>query len=162
MFVLFYLIAYLHNSSLINTFYMICSQFGDIYQEYYFINLLKDDVRIIKELPFHLQSLDLESIGSQVGSLLGWFLYCLFRIFMMIAYLYIRLFFLIIFLFKQISDMDIMKESKPIYLSKFIRPLLLRNGVVHFVGFVNRLAFDPMPSNIQVHVSSLKFTSLLK
>ncbi|KAI0492083.1 hypothetical protein KFK09_026348 [Dendrobium nobile] len=89
------------------------SQFGDIYQEDYFINLLKDDVRIIKELPFHLQSLDLESIGSQV------------------------------------SDMDIRKESKPLYFSKVIRPLLLRNGVVHFLGFGNRLAFDPLPANLQ-------------
>ncbi|KAH7651775.1 GDP-fucose protein O-fucosyltransferase protein [Dioscorea alata] len=41
------------------------SQFGDIYQEDYFINLLKDDVRIVKELPTHLNSLDIEAIGSQ-------------------------------------------------------------------------------------------------
>ncbi|TVT98318.1 hypothetical protein EJB05_56383, partial [Eragrostis curvula] len=42
------------------------SQFGDIYQEDYFINYMKNDVRIVKELPSHLQSLDLEAIGSQV------------------------------------------------------------------------------------------------
>ncbi|XP_020587200.1 uncharacterized protein At1g04910 isoform X2 [Phalaenopsis equestris] len=89
------------------------SQFGNIYQEDYFINLLKDDVRIVKELPLHLQSLDLESIGSQI------------------------------------SDMDINKESKPIYFSEVIHPLLLRNGVVHFLGFGNRLAFDPIPAKLQ-------------
>ncbi|WVZ79885.1 hypothetical protein U9M48_027411 [Paspalum notatum var. saurae] len=43
------------------------SQFGDIYQEDYFINYMKHDVRIVKELPQHLKSLDLEAIGSQVG-----------------------------------------------------------------------------------------------
>jgi hypothetical protein len=43
------------------------SQFGDIYQEDYFMNYLKNDVRIVKEFPSHLQSLDLEAIGSQVG-----------------------------------------------------------------------------------------------
>ncbi|KAL2653602.1 hypothetical protein R1flu_021730 [Riccia fluitans] len=40
------------------------SQFGDIYQESYFINYLKDDVRIIKELPVELRSLDLAVLGS--------------------------------------------------------------------------------------------------
>ncbi|XP_040381466.1 O-fucosyltransferase 15-like isoform X2 [Oryza brachyantha] len=40
------------------------SQFGDIYQEDYFINYLKSDIRIVKELPVELQSLDLEAIGS--------------------------------------------------------------------------------------------------
>uniref|UniRef100_A0A0D9WR22 O-fucosyltransferase family protein n=1 Tax=Leersia perrieri TaxID=77586 RepID=A0A0D9WR22_9ORYZ len=42
------------------------SQFGDIYQEDYFINYMKSDVHIVKDLPPHLQSLDLESIGSQI------------------------------------------------------------------------------------------------
>jgi hypothetical protein len=46
-----------------------CSQFSDIYQEEYFINYLKDDVRIVKELPLELQSLDLEAIGSLVSCL---------------------------------------------------------------------------------------------
>lgn len=44
------------------------SQFGDIYQEDYFVNYMKNDVRIVKELPDRLQSLDLEAIGSQVGA----------------------------------------------------------------------------------------------
>ncbi|KAK8955239.1 hypothetical protein KSP40_PGU013214 [Platanthera guangdongensis] len=89
------------------------SQFGDIYQEDYFINILKDDVRIIKELPSHLQSLNLESIGSMV------------------------------------TDLDMRKESKPMYFTKVILPLLSRNGVVHFLGFGNRLAFDPIPPHLQ-------------
>lgn len=42
------------------------SQFGDIYQEEHFINALKDDIAIIKELPPHLRSIDLEAIGSVV------------------------------------------------------------------------------------------------
>jgi hypothetical protein len=44
------------------------SQFGDIYQEDYFVKYMKNDVRIVKELPARLQSLDLEAIGSQVGA----------------------------------------------------------------------------------------------
>ncbi|XP_058200370.1 O-fucosyltransferase 2 [Rhododendron vialii] len=42
------------------------SQFGDIYQEEHFSNYLKPDIRIVKELPQELQSLDLEAIGSVV------------------------------------------------------------------------------------------------
>lgn len=58
----------------------------------------------------------------------------------------------IIFLsfFYQITDADIVKEAKPSdYLEKVL-PLLLRNGVVHFLGFGNRLGFDPVPSQLQV------------
>ncbi|KAL3519419.1 hypothetical protein ACH5RR_017568 [Cinchona calisaya] len=43
------------------------SQFGDIYQEDHFINYLKLDVRIVKELPKELKSLDLDAIGSVVS-----------------------------------------------------------------------------------------------
>ncbi|MQL98010.1 hypothetical protein Taro_030712 [Colocasia esculenta] len=89
------------------------SQFGDIYQEDYFINFLKDDLNIVKELPYHLQSLDIEGIGSQI------------------------------------TDEDLMKESEPIHFIQNVLPLLLRNGVIHFLGFGNRLGFDPMPSNLQ-------------
>ncbi|XP_021724033.1 uncharacterized protein At1g04910 isoform X2 [Chenopodium quinoa] len=42
------------------------SQFGDIYQEEHFINSLKDDISITKELPQQLRSIDLEAIGSVV------------------------------------------------------------------------------------------------
>ena len=45
----------------------VISQFGDIYEESFFINYLKDDVRIVKELPSELRSLDLEAIGSFVS-----------------------------------------------------------------------------------------------
>ncbi|KAK1301633.1 Uncharacterized protein QJS10_CPB12g00709 [Acorus calamus] len=89
------------------------SQFGDIYQEEYFMNILKDDVNIVKELPSHLQALDIEAVGSLI------------------------------------TDKDIMKEATPDHFIQNILPLLLRNGVVHFLGFGNRLAFDPLPSNIQ-------------
>ncbi|XP_010252508.1 PREDICTED: uncharacterized protein At1g04910-like [Nelumbo nucifera] len=89
------------------------SQFSDIYQEEHFINYLKPDIRIVKELPMQLQSLDLEAIGSVV------------------------------------TDEDIMKESKPSFFFKHILPILLKNRVVHFVGFGNRLAFDPIPFQLQ-------------
>lgn len=46
-----------------------CSQFGDIYQEDYFKKMMKDDIDIVKELPPHLRSLDIEAIGSQVQHL---------------------------------------------------------------------------------------------
>ncbi|KAK7844991.1 o-fucosyltransferase 8 [Quercus suber] len=40
------------------------SQFGDIYQEEYFMSTLKDEVNIVKDLPLHLSSLDFEALGS--------------------------------------------------------------------------------------------------
>ncbi|KVI09370.1 hypothetical protein Ccrd_012230 [Cynara cardunculus var. scolymus] len=88
-------------------------QFGDIYQEDYFIDYLKPDIRIVKELPKELQSLDLEAIGSVV------------------------------------TDADIGKEAKPSFYLKHILPLLMKNRVVHFVGFGNRLASDPIPYHLQ-------------
>ncbi|RLM55742.1 hypothetical protein C2845_PM10G13950 [Panicum miliaceum] len=89
------------------------SQFGDIYQEDYFVNYMKNDVRIVKELPPHLQTLDLEAIGSQV------------------------------------TDMDISKEAEPSELVKSVLPILQQNGVVHFLGFGNRLGFDSVPVHLQ-------------
>eukprot|EP00250_Pteridium_aquilinum_P034891 c8271_g1_i1 orf=213-2330(-) len=89
------------------------SQFGDIYEESFFIDSLKDDIKIVKELPMELQSLDLEAIGSFM------------------------------------SDMDVLKESKPSFYTTYILPILLRNRVVHFCGFGNRLSFDPVPFDIQ-------------
>nr|XP_043619311.1 O-fucosyltransferase 15 isoform X2 [Erigeron canadensis] len=89
------------------------SQFGDIYQEDYFIDYLKPDIRIIKELPKELRSLDLEAIGSVV------------------------------------TDVDVAKEAKPSFYLKHILPLLMKNGVIHFVGFGNRLASDPIPYHLQ-------------
>ncbi|KAL5732107.1 O-fucosyltransferase 8 [Ranunculus cassubicifolius] len=89
------------------------SQFGDIYQEEYFMDLLKDDVNIVTSLPSHLQSLDLEAIGSLV------------------------------------TDSDIVKEATPADFINIVLPLLRRNGVVHFLGFGNRLGFDPLPFELQ-------------
>ncbi|GAV86559.1 O-FucT domain-containing protein [Cephalotus follicularis] len=89
------------------------SQFSDIYQEEHFINSLTPDIRIVKDLPVELQSLDLEAIGSLV------------------------------------TDEDISKESKPRFYLKNILPILLRNRVVHFIGFGNRLAFDPIQFELQ-------------
>ncbi|KAG2688421.1 hypothetical protein I3760_09G094200 [Carya illinoinensis] len=89
------------------------SQFSDIYQEEHFINYLTPDIRIVKELPKDLQSLDLEAVGSVV------------------------------------TDEDITKEAKPSFYLKKILPILFKNRVVHFVGFGNRLAFDPIPFQLQ-------------
>ncbi|KAH0857483.1 hypothetical protein Bca4012_042423 [Brassica carinata] len=89
------------------------SQFEDIYQVEHFIKYLSPDIRIVKNLPKELQSLDLEAIGSLV------------------------------------TDIDVMKEAKPGFYMKHILPLLLKNRVVHFFGFGNRLAFDPIPFQLQ-------------
>ncbi|KAJ4842755.1 O-fucosyltransferase 15 [Turnera subulata] len=89
------------------------SQFSDIYREEHFINYLTPDIRIVKELPEELQSLDLEAIGSVL------------------------------------TDVDIRKESKPSFYLRNILPILLKNRVIHFVGFGNRLAFDPIPFQLQ-------------
>ncbi|XWS18524.1 hypothetical protein CRYUN_Cryun32bG0051300 [Craigia yunnanensis] len=89
------------------------SQFGDIYQEDYFMRILKDDVDIVKELPPHLKSLDIEAIGSLI------------------------------------TDADIMKEAKPNDYVSSVLPLLVQNRVVHFLGFGNRLGFDPLPPDLQ-------------
>ncbi|KAJ6292343.1 hypothetical protein OIU78_024505 [Salix suchowensis] len=48
-----------------------------------------------------------------------------------------------------VTDADIGKESKPSFYLKNILPVLLKNRVVHFVGFGNRLAFDPIPFQLQ-------------
>jgi hypothetical protein len=50
----------------------------------------------------------------------------------------------------QITDADIVKEAKPIDYIRNVLPLLLQNGVVHFLGYGNRLGFDPLPSKLQV------------
>ncbi|KAJ9689791.1 hypothetical protein PVL29_012458 [Vitis rotundifolia] len=81
--------------------------------EEHFVNYLTPDIRIVKELPKELQSLDLEAIGGVV------------------------------------TDVDIMKESKLSFYRKNILPILLQKRVVHFVGFGNRLAFDPIPFELQ-------------
>ncbi|KAI8006377.1 O-fucosyltransferase 2 [Camellia lanceoleosa] len=95
-----------------NNGYILVSANGEINQqqvaEEHFINYLKPDIRIVKELPLELQSLDLEAIGSVV------------------------------------TDADIMKEAKPSFYSRYILPILHRHRVVHFVGFGNRLSFDPL------------------
>lgn len=89
------------------------SQFGDIYQEEYFMNVLKGEINIVKELPPHLRSLDIEALGSLI------------------------------------TDADLVKEAKPSDYIRHILPLLSRNGIVHFLGYGNRLGFDPLPSNLQ-------------
>ncbi|XP_024923370.3 O-fucosyltransferase 15 isoform X2 [Ziziphus jujuba] len=112
-------VAHLLNSTLVvpkflySSVWRDVSQFSDIYQEDYFINYLTPDIRIVKELPVELRSLDLKAIGSLV------------------------------------TDEDIPKEAKPSFYLKYILPILLKNGVVHFLGFGNRLAFDPIPFHLQ-------------
>ncbi|KAJ7947103.1 O-fucosyltransferase [Quillaja saponaria] len=89
------------------------SQFGDIYQEEYFMKFLRDEINIVIELPSQMKSLDIEAIGSLI------------------------------------TDADLVKEAKPIDYITSVLPILLRNGVVHFLGFGNRLGFDPLPSKLQ-------------
>ncbi|KAG6778473.1 hypothetical protein POTOM_014808 [Populus tomentosa] len=50
----------------------------------------------------------------------------------------------------QVTDVDVPKESEPSFYLKSILPILLKNRVVHFVGFGNRLAFDPIPFQLQI------------
>ncbi|EOA39089.1 hypothetical protein CARUB_v10011821mg [Capsella rubella] len=112
-------VARLLNASLVIPKFMLsdvwtdASHFGDIYQVEHFIKYLSPDIRIVKELPKNLQSLDLEAIGSVV------------------------------------TDSEVMKEAKPDFYMQHTLPILVKNGVVHFVGFGNRLAFDPIPSELQ-------------
>lgn len=79
------------------------------------MNILKDDINIVKELPSHLKSIDLQAIGSQV------------------------------------TDADLAKEATPDDYLKNILPILLRNQIVHFLGFGNRLGFERLPSHLQVN-----------
>jgi hypothetical protein len=46
--------------------------------------------------------------------------------------------------------MEISKEADPSELVKSILPILEQNGVVHFLGFGNRLGFDSVPVHLQV------------
>ncbi|CDY30045.1 BnaC05g09750D [Brassica napus] len=118
-------VARLLNASLVIPKFMLsdvwtdASQFGDIYQEEHFIKYLSPDIRIVKELPKELRSLDLEAIGS------------------------------VHFISFKVTDVDVMKEAKPDFYMKHILPILHKNKVIHFVGFSNRLAFDPMPFDLQ-------------
>ncbi|XP_057730784.1 O-fucosyltransferase 15-like isoform X2 [Arachis stenosperma] len=48
-----------------------------------------------------------------------------------------------------VTDVDMVKEAKPSFYLKNILPIILKNQVVHFVGFGNRLAFDPIPFELQ-------------
>ncbi|KAL7130368.1 hypothetical protein ABFS83_13G129200 [Erythranthe nasuta] len=48
-----------------------------------------------------------------------------------------------------VTDTDIVKEAKPSFYLKYILPILHLNRVVHFVGFGNRLASDPIPHELQ-------------
>ncbi|KAG0475078.1 hypothetical protein HPP92_014764 [Vanilla planifolia] len=89
------------------------SQFSDIYEEEHFVNYLKADIKIVKELPAELQSLDLEARGIII------------------------------------TDAEIRKEEKPSFYVKKILPILLKKKVVHFSGFGNHLAFDPIPFDLQ-------------
>ncbi|OWM72964.1 O-fucosyltransferase 8 isoform X2 [Punica granatum] len=63
----------------------------------------------------------------------------------------------------QITDADLDKEAKPVDYIRTVLPLLLKNGVVHFLGFGNRLGFDPLPFHLQrlrckCNFHALKFT----
>lgn len=53
------------------------------------------------------------------------------------------------------TDADVVKEAKPSFYKKHILPILHKNRVVHFLGFGNRLASDPLPLQVQVNLSNL-------
>lgn len=59
-----------------------------------------------------------------------------------------------------VTDVDMEKETKPSFYLKHILPIILKNQVVHFVGFGNRLAFDPIAFELQ-NTSSLCFVGPL-
>ncbi|XP_011660300.1 O-fucosyltransferase 15 isoform X2 [Cucumis sativus] len=48
-----------------------------------------------------------------------------------------------------VTDADITKEAMPRFYLKNILPILIKNKVVHFLGFGNRLAFDPLSFELQ-------------
>lgn len=112
-------------------------------------------MKIVKEPPAHLQRLDMEAIGSQVSFFLTCQSFCMLSKYRKTLQLTVAL--IISLLIFQITDMDIRKESKPVYFINVILPLLLKNGIVHFLGFGNRLAFDPMPLNLQVYFNPERF-----
>lgn len=126
------------------------SQFGDIYQEEHFIEYLSPDIRIVKKLPNNLQSLDLEAIGSVVS-----FKHPLQILMRRVSIFLLCLFMFLSLLSLKVTDMDVMKEAKLDFYMNHILPILLKNRVIHFVGFGNRLAFDPIPFELQVNISSL-------
>ncbi|KAG5065899.1 hypothetical protein JHK86_009630 [Glycine max] len=59
-----------------------------------------------------------------------------------------------------VTDVDMEKETKPSFYLKHILPIILKNQVIHFVGFGNRLAFDPIAFELQ-NTSSLCFVGPL-
>ena len=62
----------------------------------------------------------------------------------------------------QVTDADISKEATPAEYIEKILPILLKNGVVHFLGYGNRLGFDPLPSDLQVRNHNIHFYSFSK
>lgn len=97
-----------------------------------------------------LQSLDLEAMGSMVRLIPIYYryptpLHLLFDLLMSMVFPGLVAY--------QVTDTDIMKEAKPSFYLKYILPILHLNRVVHFVGFGNRLASDPIPHKLQVNSS---------
>jgi len=95
----------------------------------------------VKGLPEELQSLDLEAIGSVVSFMAPnkskqWCICYQLSLTSKVVC--------------QVTDEDIMKEAKPSFYRKNILPILIKNRVVHFLGFGHRLAFDPIPFQLQV------------
>lgn len=48
-----------------------------------------------------------------------------------------------------ITDADLVKEANPSDYIRVALPILLQNGIVHFLGFGNRLGFDPLSPHLQ-------------
>jgi len=107
---------------------------------------LSPDIRIVKELPKELQSLNLEEIGSVVSYT---FLPKSWREQSHLSSLFVHVLSLLPL---KVTDIEVMKEAKPDFYMTHILPILLKNRVIHFVGFGNRLAFDPLPFELQVDI----------
>lgn len=61
----------------------------------------------------------------------------------------------------QVTDADIAKEAMPSFYLKYILPILYLNKVIHFIGFGNRLASDPVPFDLQVDLHLLLYVNVV-
>lgn len=109
--------------------------------------MLKDEVNIVKDLPSHLKSLDFETIGSLVCIILRFK-----SLYMSTNHCDSRVLNQVISISCQITDADLPKEAIDHDYFRIVLPPLQKNGIVHLLGFGNRLGFDPLPSDLQVKI----------
>ncbi|EPS72365.1 hypothetical protein M569_02392, partial [Genlisea aurea] len=66
-----------------------------------------------------------------------------------------------------VTEADLPKGATVDYYLRNVLPILRRNGIVHFLGFGNRLGFDPMPYELQklrckCNFHALKFSTKIQ